>query len=74
MINVIVTNQIGDCDFVQKYVVGCLDLPEAMKEYTPQWAEGITGVPAATIDRIAREFAAAGKHALATRAGVRQTY
>ncbi|OGO29499.1 MAG: transcriptional initiation protein Tat [Chloroflexi bacterium RBG_16_54_18] len=65
MIHVIVTNQIGDCDFVKQYVVGCLDLPEAMKEYTPQWAEGVTGVPAADIERIAREFAAAGKHALA---------
>lgn len=65
MINVIVTNQIGDCEFVKQFVVGCEDLPDAMKEYTPQWAEGITGVPADTIERIAREFAAAGKHALA---------
>ena len=36
-----------------------------MAEYTPEWAEAITGVPAATIDRIAREFAAAKPHALA---------
>jgi len=65
MINVIVSNELGDCEFVKQYVVGCDDLPEAMKEYTPEWAESITGVPAATIDRIAREYAAAGKHALA---------
>ena len=29
---------------------------EHMKEYTPEWAEKITGVPASTIRRIAREF------------------
>lgn len=65
MIHVIVTNQIGDCEFVKQYVIGCESLPEAVKEYTPAWAEGITGVPADTIERIAREFAAAGRHALA---------
>ena len=65
MINVIVTGQLGDCEFVKQYVVGCDDLPEAMKSYTPEWAETRTGVPADTIRRIAHEFAAAGKHALA---------
>lgn len=65
MIQVIVTEQIGDCDFVKKYVVGCDDLPQAMAEYTPEWAETKTGVPADTIRRIAREFAAAKHFALA---------
>ncbi|NTV37707.1 MAG: molybdopterin-dependent oxidoreductase [Anaerolineales bacterium] len=64
MINVIVTNELGDCDFVKQYVVGCESLPAAMRNYTPAWAEGVTGVPAATIDRIAREFAAASHHAM----------
>ncbi len=64
MINVIVTNELGDCDFVKQYVVGCESLPAAMRSYTPAWAETITGVPAATIDRIAREFAAASHHAM----------
>ncbi len=49
-------------DFVQKpkdYV------PDAFKDfqpeggYTPEWAEGISGVPAATIRKVAREYAAA---------------
>ena len=65
MIHVIVTEQIGDCDFVKQYVVGCTDLPTAMAEYTPEWAETKTGVPADTIRRIAREFAAARHFALA---------
>jgi thiosulfate reductase/polysulfide reductase chain A len=65
MIHVIVTNQLADCEFVKQYVVGCDDIQEAMSSYTPQWAEQITGVPAADIERIAREYAAAKHNALA---------
>ena len=65
MIHVIVTNELADCDFVKQYVLGCDDIVEAMSSYTPEWAETITGVPAATIDRIAREYAAAKHNALA---------
>jgi thiosulfate reductase/polysulfide reductase chain A len=65
MIHVIVTEHIGDCDFVEHLTVGCDRLPGHVAPYTPQWAEEITGVPAATIDRIAREFAAAKPNALA---------
>ncbi|MDH5633973.1 MAG: molybdopterin oxidoreductase family protein [Gammaproteobacteria bacterium] len=31
-------------------------LVERVKEYTPEWAEGITGIPAATIRRLAHEM------------------
>ncbi len=65
MIHVIVTERIGDCDFTKQYIVGCEDLPTAMATYTPEWAETKTGVPAETIRRIAREFAAAKHDALA---------
>ncbi len=65
MISVITTNELADCEFVKKYVVGCDDLPREMSRYTPAWAEQITGVPAATIERIAREYAAAKHNALA---------
>jgi thiosulfate reductase / polysulfide reductase chain A len=65
MANVIATEKLNDCEFTQKYVVGCEDIADEMKDYTPEWAEGKTGVPADTIRRIAREFAAAGHNALA---------
>ena len=65
MIHVIVTNDLADCDFVKQYVIGCDGIVDAMAEYTPQWAESITGVPAETIERIAREYAAAGHNAMA---------
>ncbi len=65
MINVIVTNELADCDFVKQYVVGCDGIQDAMSSYTPEWAEKITGIPAADIERIAREYAAAKHNALA---------
>lgn len=65
MINVIVSNELADCEFVKQYVVGCDGIQEAMQRYTPAWAEQITGVPAPTIERIAREYAAAKHNALA---------
>ncbi len=34
---------------------------EFLKPYTPEWAEGITGVPAATIRRIAKEYGEASQ-------------
>jgi len=65
MMNVIVTEQLGDCEFVAQYTIGCDELPTHILPYTPEWAENITGIPAKTIDRIAREFAAARPNALA---------
>ncbi len=42
-----------------------MTLPADMRKYTPEWAEKITGVPAETIERIAREYAAAKHNAMA---------
>ncbi len=64
MIHVIVGEELGNCDFVKQYVVGCDGLLDAVKDYTPEWAESMTGIPAVDIDRIAREFAAASTDAL----------
>ncbi len=42
-----------------------MKLAGPIAQYTPEWAAAITGIPAETIRRIAREFAAAAPHALA---------
>lgn len=65
MIQVIVSEELADCDFVKQYVIGCDGIEEAMRGYTPEWAETKTGIPAETIRRIAREYAAAKHNALA---------
>ncbi len=63
MAHVIVSEDLQDHGFVDKYTMG---LPQ-YREYlmgqedgtpkTPQWAEGITGVPARTIADLARDYA-----------------
>ncbi|NTV38158.1 MAG: molybdopterin-dependent oxidoreductase, partial [Anaerolineales bacterium] len=65
MIGVITKHELADCEFVKQYVVGCDGIQAEMAKYTPEWAEAITGVPAATIERIAREYAAAKHNAMA---------
>jgi len=57
MIRTIINEELYDRDFVQKYTEGLDQLKAAVQEYTPQWAEEISEVPAATIERVAREFA-----------------
>lgn len=57
MIHVIVREELYDKEFVEAYTSGFEYLEEFSRNYTPQWASEITGIPAETITRIAREFA-----------------
>ena len=59
LIHVIVTEKLHNADFVDQYTIGFDELAQEVQQYTPQWAESITGIPADTITRIARDFAAA---------------
>lgn len=64
MIHEIIQGDLCDHEFMLKNAVGCEGIREAMQEYTPEWAEKITGVPASTIARIAKEFGEAKHNAL----------
>ena len=57
LIHVIIEEELYDKDFVHKWTVGFAELKEHVKEFTPQWAEGITGVSAAKIELLARTHA-----------------
>ena len=75
MAYVIITENLDDAEFIRTHCVGFdesqMPVPgaESYREYilgvrdgvpkTPEWAEAITAVPAETIARIAREYAAA---------------
>jgi thiosulfate reductase / polysulfide reductase chain A len=65
LLNVIVGEHLYNQDFVARYTTGFDELPAAVAAYTPEWAAGLTEIPADTIRRIAREFAAAAPFALA---------
>ncbi|MGM0645340.1 MAG: molybdopterin-dependent oxidoreductase [Thermodesulfobacteriota bacterium] len=65
MAHVLLTENLYDHDFVNEWTYGFEDFKKRVLgeedgvHRTPQWAEEISGVPAGTIARIAREFAAA---------------
>jgi thiosulfate reductase/polysulfide reductase chain A len=59
MAKVIIDEELYDHNFVEKYCYGFDKFRDHLnaKGYTPEWAESVTGVSAAVIRRIAREFA-----------------
>ncbi len=64
MIHVIIKENRHSKDFVAAYTTGFDQLAEHVKQYTPEWAEKETEIPAKDIVRIAREFSDAAPRAL----------
>jgi thiosulfate reductase/polysulfide reductase chain A len=62
LLNVLIGEKLYDAEFVAEHTVGFAELAKAVQGYTPEWAAGKTEIPAATIRRIAREFAQAAPH------------
>ncbi len=65
LLHVIVSEGLYNREFVQRNTVGFDELQAEVARVTPEWAASITGIPAETIRRIARDFAAAAPHAMA---------
>ncbi len=60
MAHTIISEKLYDAEFFNDWTnVAIEELWEQIKQYTPEWAEQLSTVPAETIRRIAREFAAA---------------
>ncbi len=57
--NVLVTRDLYDHEFVEQHAVGFPEFAAQVADYTPEWAEGICDVPAATIEELAESLAAA---------------
>ena len=57
MMHVIIEEGLVDKDYVAQYTLGYEQLAERVKTRTPEWAEKITGIPAADIRQLAREYA-----------------
>lgn len=58
MMNVIISEGLTDDEYVAAHTVGYDELRERVATHTPEWAETETGVPAAVIRTLAREYAA----------------
>jgi anaerobic selenocysteine-containing dehydrogenase len=61
-----------DAAFVAKWVVGFDELKTHVleKKYTPEWAEGVTGVPASKIRKVAEDYAKTKPAAIFCNAGI----
>ena len=57
LINVLITEELYDKDFVATKTQGLEEVKSAVEKYTPEWAEGETEIPARQIREIARELA-----------------
>jgi len=56
MIHVIIREALYDKSFVETYTTGFDALAEHVKGFTPAWAEGLSGIPAKTIEDLARTY------------------
>ncbi len=57
MLHVVIMNNLCDMAFVDQYCYGFEELKAHVRQYTPQWAEMITGVPATQIIEVAEAYA-----------------
>ena len=56
--HVILREDLQDTDFIDTWCnVSTAELKKHYKQFTPEWASALSGVPVETIERIAREFA-----------------
>ncbi|MCG9755447.1 thiosulfate reductase PhsA [Shewanella insulae] len=62
--HVLIYDKLYDQAFIERHVEGFDAFAKEVKAYTPEWAEGISDVPAKDIRRIAHEFAAKAPHAV----------
>ncbi|GAB5046453.1 molybdopterin-containing oxidoreductase family protein [Thermodesulfovibrio sp. TK110] len=63
-INLIIQEELYDREYVTKYTVGFNEVASAVKDYTPEWAEKETDIPASLIIETARIMAKNKPHVL----------
>jgi anaerobic selenocysteine-containing dehydrogenase len=56
MMRVIIAEGLHDLAFIDRYTLGFEDLRKACEPYTPERVEEISGIPAADVVRLAREY------------------
>ena len=57
MMNVMVEENLQDEEFLLEKSIGYQEFKKTLKQYTPKWAEEITGIPKDVIVKVAREYA-----------------
>uniref|UniRef100_UPI00261B0860 formate dehydrogenase subunit alpha n=1 Tax=Thermococcus sp. TaxID=35749 RepID=UPI00261B0860 len=72
MMHVIIREELYNEDFVRSRTRGFSEVKMAVRKYTPEYAERMTGIPAETIREVARAFALAGSGAIMWGMGLTQ--
>ncbi|GAI61711.1 unnamed protein product, partial [marine sediment metagenome] len=72
MMNVIVSEGLYDKKFIEKRTEGFEELKKVVERYTPDYVEGITGVPANEIISAARGYAGTGSASIVYAMGITQ--
>ncbi|WP_461864423.1 formate dehydrogenase subunit alpha [Thermococcus sp.] len=72
LMHVIIREELYDEEFVKSRTSGFSEIKMAVRKYTPEYAEKVTGVPAGLIRKVAREFASAGSGAVMWGMGLTQ--
>ncbi len=70
--HVICHEDLVDQEFVARKTEGFEALCDAAAEWTPEWAEEVTGIPAREVRRVARTFAGASQAAIIYGTGITQ--
>ena len=70
MLNVVVEENLIDIDFIEKWCFGFNRLKKHIRDYSPQWAQSITGIPSKQIIDIARIYATTKAAAIDTGNGL----
>lgn len=74
MMHVIIQEGLQDQDYIDNYTVGFKELAARAKTRTPEWAEKITGIPAADIRKFAREYATTSPAAIRIGVALERSY
>ena len=73
MAHVVLKEDLYDKDFVERRTEGFSEYIKSLEEKTPEWAEGITGVPAEDIRKAARMYATANAASIYWGMGISQS-
>jgi len=56
MMHVLISEDLLDRDYIEKYTLGFEQLSQRVKQYTPQWAAGVCGLRVEEIVQLARDY------------------
>jgi anaerobic selenocysteine-containing dehydrogenase len=72
LMRLIIQEEIYDRDYVAAHTHGFESLREHVQPYTPEYVAGLTGIPAADIERLAREYATCGPAVIRLNYGIQR--